>query len=111
MKHIETLYSYLIAVFVDSGQRVLTLIDLIGLISIFFPDIVIQLGIQESMSRSIGIALVIFSFAVANYKLYARDKRSELDLILGRRSTSLKQFVIATKDQIIILIPKNWTTS
>ena len=96
MNRIHTLFAYLYAVFVDSGQRVLTFISIIGLVPIFFPDIAERFGIHEVISRSIGIAIVVVSFVLANYKLFESSHSAKSKLLLGRRSTSLHQFVSVT---------------
>jgi len=102
MQRIQTLFAYLYAVFVDGGQRVLTIISIIGLIPIFFPDIAKSFGIQENISRNIGISIVVISFIIANYKLFESGRQTKPELILGRRSTSLKQFATVSNDDFII---------
>lgn len=102
MQRIQTLFSYLYAVFVDGGQRVLTLVSILGLVPIFFPDIAERYGIHEVVSRSIGIAIIVISFTIANYKLFENSHRTKSELLLGRRFTSLHQFATVTKESLVV---------
>jgi len=102
MQRIQTLFSYLYAVFVDGGQRVLTLVSILGLVPIFFPNIAERYGISPVISQGIGIAIIIISFTIANYKLFENSHVAKSALLPGRHFTSLHQFATVTKKGLVV---------
>lgn len=102
MRKIQTIFSYLRAIFIDSGQIILTLVSIVGLVPIFFPSLAEKFGVEEVVSRSIGIVIVLVSFAVANFNLFEGSQKTKYDLYLGRHFTTLRKFATIKEDGFVI---------
>jgi hypothetical protein len=64
--------AYLKAVFVDGIHKVYTFFDALGIAFYFFPGLDEWLRLNEGLRRSIGWAIILISFILANFSLYRK---------------------------------------
>jgi hypothetical protein len=72
--------AYLKAVFVDGIRKVFTLFEVLGIAFYFFPGFDEWLRLNEGLRRSIGGAVILISFILANFSLYRKRATEETSL-------------------------------
>ena len=70
--------AYLKAVFLDGIQKTFTFFDALGLIVYFLPNLGDWLTLNETKAKSIGGAIILISFLLANFSLYRKLAKKSL---------------------------------